>query len=97
MKPISTKFRSTNVWNAFTLNCIAITLSTFMAVEAKSFFSSQELKVMPDGSIVYKTTWKSILAVLLVTFCTAFVSYAIMYWLFGFGGGMLVNGAAPVE
>ena len=96
MRPLFTGFRSTNVWNAFTLNAIVIMLSTLMAIEAKSFFTKEELSVTPEGKVVSRTTWKSVLAILIITFATAFVSYTIMYFLFAFGGGMLINGASSV-
>ena len=38
-----------------------------------------------------KTNVLSITVTILVAFCASFLSYSVLYLLFGFGGGMLVN------
>lgn len=44
-----------------------------------------------ETKVTHTTSWFSILTSFLVTFIITLISYIIMYEVFGFGGGMLVN------
>ena len=85
--PLIRGFHSTNVWKAFTLNSIVATLVIFLAMMVKGKFDSYQDE---KGRIITRTTnAKSVLLTLLVTFGTSMLAYILMYFLFGFGKGML--------
>ena len=90
--PFIKGFRSTNVWNAFILNSIAASLVIVLAITVKGHFDNYESKTKDNVSnIKRKTTLKSVLITLSVTFCTSMLAYIVMYYTFGYGGGMLIN------
>ena len=89
--PLISGFRSTSVWKAFFLNSIASTLVIFIAINVKSRFDKFTYKKDPDREIVRTTNWQSIVLTLISTFATSMIAFSVMYFVFGFGGGMLVN------
>lgn len=88
-------FRATSILKAFILNSIAATLVIFIAITVKSELDTwQDVKpgdsAHPD-ELERKSSWRSAVITLTVTFLTSMAAYALMYWVFGFGGGMLVH------
>ena len=89
MLPLVKGFKATSIWKAFILQSIAATIIIFIAVTLKAKYDKY---TDIQGNEVYSNiTWKSIIFTLLFTFAAALFAYASMFWLFGFGGGMLVQ------
>ena len=87
--PIIKGFRSTTIWKAFTLNALATSLIVVVAVAVKDKMDRFEKE---DGERVERhTSAQSILFSFGLTFAAAFISYAALYYVFGFGGGMLAE------
>ena len=90
--PLIKHFKSTSIWKAFILNSISATLIIFVALTVKSQFD--EYKDKSDLSQVkVKITSKSIIFTLISTFLASMSAFTLMYLLFGFGSGMLSQGA----
>ena len=81
--PIIKGFQSTTVWKAFILNSIASTLVIFVAMLVKGRMDTY------TGGVEPHTTVSGTLLTLVLTFITSFTAFTIMYFLFGFGKGML--------
>jgi hypothetical protein len=81
--PIIPNFRSTNLGKAFTLNAIVTSLISFTAVISRDLLSNKIKKKV----YVYLTT-------IAITFVSALICYGLMYFLFGYGGGML---SSPIQ
>lgn len=81
--PLLKGFQSTNLVNAFILNAIATAIVAFVAVTINDVLGAYEkkLNVHLKRFITFVCTCMS-----------AVVTYALMWLLFGFGGGFLVNG-----
>ena len=100
-------FKATNVWKAFVLNSIATTLTIFVGITIKGYLdtydavdekSTSENEKSPNNNknspiviLESKTNITSIISTLVFTFIASMVAYISMYFLFDFGGGMLVN------
>ena len=74
-------FRATNIRKAFILNAFAAALVSSVAVIVKDRLDTQT-------KLGYMDKYK---IVLVVTFIASLLVYYILFILFGFGGGMLVN------
>lgn len=83
-------FNSTSLWKAFVLNSMVTSLVILIAITLKSNLDNY-ITVDDKTSRRGVTNWYNTTITLLVTFCTTLISYLIMYLLFGFGGGMLVE------
>ena len=83
-------FNSTSLWKAFVLNSLVTSLVILIAITLKSNLDSY-IDVDKKTKIPNRIDWFSLIITLLVTFCTTLIAYLIMYVLFGFGGGMLVE------
>jgi len=81
-------FRSTSLWKAFVLNAICTTLTIFIAVAVNNYLDKIDKNNDDKNNDKYTAILNTILT-LLITFCTALLSYYIMYITFGYGGGML--------
>ena len=81
--PLIPNFRATNFGKAFTLNAIVTSLIAFTAVLSHDLLDNKIKKKV----YVYLST-------IGLTFISALICYALMYGLFGYGGGML---ASPVQ
>ena len=86
--PLINNFRSTNIWKAFVLNSLAASIVIVIGITVKSHFDTY---TTDDSKIKRKTNFTSISLTILFTFLTSFLAYTIMYFVFGFGGGMLTN------
>ena len=78
--PLIKNFKATNFFNAFILAGI------FQAILLSITFSTRDLFDK------YKTNefWKWVISVIYI-FIITIISYTIMYIVFGFGGGMILN------
>ena len=86
--PLIKNFRSTNIWKAFILNSIAAAIVIVIGITVKDHFDTYTTHD-DKGKITRKTNFTSISLTVLFTFLTSFLAYTIMYFVFGFGGGML--------
>ena len=85
-------FRSTSVLKAFILNSIASSLVIIIALTVKTRFDTFSNKNDKDTQYVKQhTNLKSILLTVTATFISSMLAYTAMYFIFGYGGGMLVN------
>lgn len=83
------QFKATNVWKAFTLNSIVAALVIFIAMWVKGKLDKYTDK--KGDNIDRTTTWQSIVVTLISTFAASFLAFTLMYFIFGYGGGQLVN------
>lgn len=91
MIPLIKNFKAKTIFNAFILQSIVATIVIFMAVTLKAKYD--KYTDVNGQEILNEITWRSVVFTLMFTFATAIFSYSIMFWLFGFGGGMLVKNA----
>lgn len=79
--PLIHGFKSTNYSKAFALNAIAVAISSTLAIELRKYLDNNNINEK------YK---------ILITFIgvsvACFLTYLLLYILFGFGGGMLIQG-----
>ena len=80
--PLFRGFKSTNILRAFILNSVAIAIIAVFTVEIKQGLDSADTNY--NQHLKTFITFLSSLAIGLAT-------YGLMWMLFGFGGGMLVN------
>lgn len=80
--PIIKDFKSTTIWRAFFLSSFRTTLIIFIATMVEDYYDRER-------NISHKTNYKKIYMTLLFTFLTAYISFIIMYFVFGYGDGML--------
>ena len=85
--PLIKNFRATTIWKAFILNSWAASLVIFIALTVKAHFDTY--KDENGETIDHITDWKSVFMTLFVTFIASFSAYTLMYFIFGFGAGML--------
>ena len=87
--PLIQNFKSTSILKAFILNAITASLVIVIGIAVKDHFDTY---IIDDKNNVKRTTnFLSIFLTIIFTFLTALISYTIMYYVFGFGGGMLIN------
>ena len=87
--PLIKGIQSTSIWKAFFLNALASTMIIFIAITVKQKFDTFKYKKKEE--IVRATSVKSIGFTLIATFISTMLAYTIMYVIFGYGGGLLVN------
>ena len=87
--PLIHGLRSTNIWKAFLLNSMASTLLIFIAVTIKDRYDTFVTK--KHQHIIRTTNFKSMTLTLIGMFLASMVAYTFMWFVFGFGGGMLVG------
>jgi len=92
--PLIHGLRSTNIWKAFLLNSLAATLVIFIAMTVKGRFDKFTDK--NNRQIVRTTNAKSIILTLAATFTASMLAYSLLYFLFGYGYGMLVENKQQV-
>ena len=84
--PLIENFKSTSILKAFILNSLASSLIIFIAILVKADFDNYEIV---ENNIRRTTTFKSIFFTLLFTFLSSLIAYTLLYFIFGFGEGML--------
>ena len=93
--PLIKGLRSTTVWRAFLLNSLVSSIIIVLAITVKGMLDKytvdSKTKDKKGANVTRRTTWYSILITFVVTFAATYGSFALMYWVFGYGGGMLVN------
>jgi hypothetical protein len=93
MTPLIPGFRATTKLKAFALNALVSAIVIVLTIQVKSsldaYFGKDKDKHLP----VVKTSFMSLSLTFVVCFVAAFVSYGLMFVVFGYGGGMLVEGA----
>lgn len=87
--PLIKGFQSTNIWKAFTLNSLASSLVIMVAVTIKDRLD--DYKDNKGDKIYRETNTFSMIITLIVTFIASMSAYTILYVVFGYGGGQLVN------
>ena len=100
--PLIHGLRSTTIWKAFFLNSLASTIIIVLAIYIKGALDKYTLGDVTEdtthagkdkGKVVRTSPWYSVLITAVVTFIVTYASYALLYWIFGYGGGQLVNSA----
>lgn len=87
--PLIRGMKSTNVWKAFLLTSVASTLVIFIAMNVNTRFDTYSDK--NNQEVTRTTNYKSIGLTLLATFLSSMIAYTLMYFVFGYGGAMLVD------
>ncbi len=82
-------FKSTNIWNAFILNALAVTVTIMVALLIKMRYD--KFTDIHGNVVTHTSSTRSIVTTLVVTFFAAFGAYAMLHVIFGYGGGMLVT------
>jgi uncharacterized BrkB/YihY/UPF0761 family membrane protein len=86
--PLIKNFHATNVWYAFILNSILTSIIIVVSITTKQTLDNFVYK---DAVQDNKTTFGNIILTFIVTFIISMISFSLMYFIFGFGGGLLVN------
>jgi uncharacterized BrkB/YihY/UPF0761 family membrane protein len=86
--PLINNFYATNVWYAFILNSILTSVIIVVSITTKQALDNFVYK---DADQDNKTTFGNITLTFIVTFIISMISFSLMYFIFGFGGGLLVN------
>lgn len=87
--PLIKGFKSTSIWKAFILNSLASSLIILLAISIKDHLDSF---TDDKGRLIHrKTTPRNLLLTFIVTFIATLGAYILLYFLFGYGGGFLVN------
>ena len=97
--PLTTKFRSTNLFKAFILNAVITAITSALLVELrlqlqdnkKTFFKNYITKVVKPDKDNNLHNYQKVLAVFITGIVVSFIVYNLMYYLLSFGGGMLTT------
>tara|TARA_Y100000385_G_scaffold291178_1_gene367684 strand:- start:257 stop:526 length:270 start_codon:yes stop_codon:yes gene_type:complete len=89
MVPLIPGFRATTKTKAFALNALVSAVVIVLTIQVKASLDGVFDKDAPRKRI----SLTSLLLTFVICFIVAFVSYGIMFLLFGYGGGMLIEGA----
>ena len=76
-------FKATTIWKAFILNAIAIGLSTGITLAVK--YKLDQVKALR------RKIWIKVIVAIAVAGAIAFLSFTILHFIFGFGGGMIAS------
>jgi membrane-anchored protein YejM (alkaline phosphatase superfamily) len=87
--PLIKNIQSTTIWSAFFLNSISSALILLIALTIHDKFSKYTDN-KDDTVIKKKTTLKSIIFTFLFTFLASMIGFTLMYYTFGYGGGLLI-------
>ena len=87
--PFVRTFKATNFLKAFTLNALVIAVIAALSIEIR-FQLNREGVLWATGKQTLTDLTKFIIT-LLTSFVIAFVVYNIMYIIFEYGGGMLID------
>lgn len=78
--PLIKNFKATNIFNAFILAAIFQTILLSITFSTKDFVQKYQTNEF----------WRWTISIIYI-FILTLVTYTIMYLIFGFGGGMLIN------
>ena len=98
-------FKATSYVNAFILNGLAVGVATAVGIEVKeqldknidiNYFLKNFLKKRNIGfTSKSQSIWDEglkVIIIFMVSFFSSVLTYFILHWVFGFGGGMMVSG-----
>ena len=85
--PLIKNFKSTSLWKAFVLNSVTASIIVVLAISVKD--SLDRFTNYNNSDERSKTNFANIIITLLITYSVTFLTYVLMYFIFGFGGGML--------
>jgi|TARA_B110000093_G_C12857487_1_gene361996 hypothetical protein len=95
IKPLTTRFRSTNLFRAFLLNAFVTAAVAVFAIELRVLFLNNKSDVYTYFNNMYsgKTLSETFIAFIVfsATFLAAFIVYLSMYVFVDYGGGLLIN------
>ena len=94
--PLIRNFQATDVWKAFILNSLLTSIIILVSITVKQsldnyVFVDNNMDDDQTDKVVRTSTSVSILFTLFVTFVASMIAYTIMYFIFGYGGGMVVQ------
>ena len=89
--PLIKNFRATDVWKAFILNSLLTSVIILVSITSKQYLDNfvEEDDANTTNKNIRKTSLQNILISFVLTFIISMLSYTIMYYTFGFGGGMV--------
>jgi hypothetical protein len=90
--PLIRNFRATDVWKAFILNSLLTSVIILVSITSKQYldnFIEDDNDTNTTSKNIRKTSIPNILISFVLTFIISMLSYTIMYYTFGFGGGMV--------
>jgi threonine/homoserine/homoserine lactone efflux protein len=79
--PLTKKLRATTYFRAFVLNAINVTLSTFIGY-ITHFYIDKNHNI---------PSWINIIITLFTAFSTSLIIHLLMFYVFAFGGSMLIE------
>lgn len=91
--PLIRNFRATDVWKAFILNSLLTSIIILVSITSKQYLDNfiEDNDTTITGKNVRKTSVPNIIISFVLTFIISMISYTIMYYTFGFGGGMVAS------
>ena len=89
--PLIKNFHATDVWKAFILNSLLTSVIILVSITSKQYLDNfvEEDDANTTNKNIRKTSLQNILISFVLTFIISMLSYTIMYYTFGFGGGMV--------
>ncbi len=89
--PLIKNFRATDVWKAFILNSLLTSVIILVSITSKQYLDNfvEDDDANTTNKNIRKTSLQNILISFVLTFIISMLSYTIMYYTFGFGGGMV--------
>jgi hypothetical protein len=91
--PLIKNFRATDVWKAFILNSLLTSVIILVSITSKQYLDNfvEDDDANTTSKNIRKTSIPNILISFVLTFIISMLSYTIMYYTFGFGGGMVAS------
>jgi hypothetical protein len=94
--PLTKKFRSTNLFNAFILNSIVAAVTSALLVELRLQLQDNKKSILKNFiTSTFKVDnlldYQKVIAVFITGIFVSFMVYNIMYYFVSFGGGMMTN------
>lgn len=71
-------------------NCVII-IAVTVNNKFDTFSDTGGYEIITKNKVEKDTNFKSILLTIIVTFISSMIGYSVMYFIFGYGGGMLEN------
>ena len=83
-------FQSTTIWKAFVLNSLASAIVIVLAIESNKYLMRNDGDDSDNDDSSDGSEWIHVLLTAVITFATTFITYATMYFMFGFGASMTI-------
>jgi uncharacterized membrane protein len=87
--PLIQNFRSTSLTKAFILNSMVASITVVLAIAIKD--GLDRFTNYNKNEEENKSDFSNIIITLIITYCVSMLTYIFMFYVFGFGGGMLSN------